>query len=405
MLSLFASSDVALHPKLLAVVVCSTLFLRSSSTDESTAIVVYAIADETVQLPCPLPRLATPRIEWFDLVYNTDPRPKRIFSTGGRRKGVEPNHPNSANYRVDANFTLFIRNVKLEDAGTYNCSSRQEQNTLYQAYYLAVSGHPLCNGTKLMHVGQTGHYSCESEFSGNYQPQLDWYREPDSYWESVDRFEVRLAKKAFDLNASEDDDGTTFTCLLTFGDVTKECSVNLTVLYPVRDLVIDPIKESFTVDEEIRCSANGSPTPEISFEPALDPGRTGFGWRSVTIPKTLNGKKVTVECVATNLVDGRVEAVRKSISFSVEDKVGGDSETEDGGKKGQSTQSRASSSSGAIVGGIVVGITILVIIVAVVFWVRLRKDKKPTKEENGGAKTQPSTRDETQTTRVKENEV
>lgn len=82
-----------------------------------------------------------------------------------------------------------------------------------------------------MHVGQTGHYSCESEFSGNYQPQLNWYRGPDNnYWESVDRFEVRLAKRAFDLKASEDDDGTTFTCHLTFGDVIKDCSVNLTVL-------------------------------------------------------------------------------------------------------------------------------------------------------------------------------
>lgn len=104
-----------------------------------------------------------------------------------------------------------------------------------------------------------------------------------------------------------------YTCLYL-----RDLAVLRFCLDPVRDLVIDPIKESFTVDEEIRCSANGSPTPEISFEPALDPGRTGFGWRSVTIPRSLNGKKVTVECVATNLVDGRVETVRKSINFAVE---------------------------------------------------------------------------------------
>lgn len=397
MFLVIAASDTTFHLRLFTMVVCVNLFQQMIADENPT--VIYALIDQTVRLPCPLPRsAATPRVEWFDLVYNTDPKPKKIFGGVGRQRSVEETHPNRVNYIVDKNFTLFIHNIKLDDAGAYNCTSRQENYTLNKSYYLAVSGFPLCNGTNPIRVGQTGHYSCESVFSGNYQPHMEWQREPDNIWKSVDNFDVRLAKKVFDLDASEGDDGTTFTCRIAFGNVIQECNINLTVLYPVRDIVIDPLKDSFSVDEEIRCSANGSPRPEISFEPALTPGRTGFGWRSATIPKSLSGQKVKVECRASNFVDGQQEIIRKTISFTVESAT----EAEENGNPAPSKSS--SSSSGPIIGGIVIGIMILVIIVAIVFCVRLRKDKKPAKEENGGAKTQPSARDETQA-QIKENQV
>lgn len=90
-------------------------------------------------------------------------------------------------------------------------------------------------------------------------------------------------------------------------------------LDPVRDLVIEPLKESFAVGEEIRCSADGNPAPEITFEPALSPGGRGLGWGSVTVPKSLGDqKKARVDCVASNVVDGKRETVRRSFTFSVE---------------------------------------------------------------------------------------
>lgn len=214
---------------------------------------------------------------------------------------------------------------------------------------------------------------------------------------------MRLAREVFDFEAAETDDGTMFTCRINFGNVEEKCTVNLTVVYPVRDLVIEPLKETFSAGEEIRCSADGNPAPEITFEPVLSPGGRGLGWGSVTIPKSFGDqKKTSVVCIASNVIDGKREIVRRSFEFSVESHstVNGAEE----GNNGNPAQSKSSSATGSIVAGIVVGIMILVILVAIVVCVRLRKNRKPEKEENGDSKTTPSARAETKTP-IKENQV
>lgn len=80
---------------------------------------------------------------------------------------------------------------------------------------------------------------------------------------------------------------------------------------------MDPLKETYAVGEEIRCSANGNPTPDISIKPDLNPGKTGVGWRSVTIPKSLEGKKIEVECIASNTVNGKRDSIAKTIDLIV----------------------------------------------------------------------------------------
>lgn len=80
---------------------------------------------------------------------------------------------------------------------------------------------------------------------------------------------------------------------------------------------MDPLKATYEVGEEIRCSANGNPTPDISIQPNLNPGQTGVGWRSVTIPKSLEGKETEVECIASNAINGQRESIAKTINFVV----------------------------------------------------------------------------------------
>lgn len=306
---------------------------------------------------------------------------------------INGQHPNKRNYFVDAEITLMISEVKLDDVGEYKCISRINSTfTRTKSYYLAVSGLPKCNGTTSVVESHVVSFSCQSPFSGNHKPNLEWRRESEyvdgDVVTSRDMYDVRLAKIIHTREVSAGDDDTHMTCVMTFGNIRANCSVPLTVFYMVRDLVMDPIKETYEVGEEIRCSANGNPTPQIYFEPARVQGRDGVGWRSSLIPKSAAGQRSSIECIATNTVNNKTESIRKIlpllIGLLVLDETSTDDELES--ETPNPAKSTSASSSGAIVGGIVVGIMILIIVVAVVFCVRLRKERKLKKAENGGAK-------------------
>src|SRR6218665_499092 len=120
----------------------SVLVAAAADDDQSMQhTAVYAVANQTVRLSCPLQRSKPLRIAWFAFVYNQEVEPKRIFLATGNRRALEADHPNAPNYEVDSNYTLIIRDLKIDDSGLYRCTSRMnDTRTLRKSYYLAVSG-------------------------------------------------------------------------------------------------------------------------------------------------------------------------------------------------------------------------------------------------------------------------
>jgi len=94
-------------------------------------------------------------------------------------------------------------------------------------------------------------------------------------------------------------------------------------------------KRVYSVGEEVKCSAKGSPYPHIAListstiETAegstvaerlpvpANAERSGNGWRSIVIPEVWVRKHVTVDCNATNTVDGKHSSASTSASFTV----------------------------------------------------------------------------------------
>jgi len=82
-----------------------------------------------------------------------------------------------------------------------------------------------------------------------------------------------------------------------------------------------PSKPSLSVGEELRCTALGNPPPQITLGPQTlvkkAEMRSGDGWRSLVVSSDWVGSTFTVECSATNVVDGDESSVSSSVTFNV----------------------------------------------------------------------------------------
>jgi len=72
------------------------------------SIAVIGQENTSVQLPCPVPHADTPpRVQWFDLVYNSNPEPIRIFdSRNNSNRRIDELHPNRLNFQVHNIMTM-----------------------------------------------------------------------------------------------------------------------------------------------------------------------------------------------------------------------------------------------------------------------------------------------------------
>jgi len=75
------------------------------------------------------------------------------------------------------------------------------------------------------------------------------------------------------------------------------------------------------VGEELRCSASGNPTPQITFSPpaadATEGRRYGVAWRAMVVPAKWKGQRQTVNCTAVNELDGQQHTAVASATFDV----------------------------------------------------------------------------------------
>jgi len=86
-----------------------------------------------------------------------------------------------------------------------------------------------------------------------------------------------------------------------------------------RDVRFTPNTSSLSVGDELRCTARGNPAPEVSLSPAtlLKETKFGAGWRSLVVQPDWVGRTLTVECSASNVVDGEKSSHSHSITFNV----------------------------------------------------------------------------------------
>jgi len=87
------------------------------------------------------------------------------------------------------------------------------------------------------------------------------------------------------------------------------------------DVKFTPNATSLPVASELRCSARGNPSPEIQLRGAADltkdGQKSGAGWRSLVVQSDWVGRTLTVECTATNDVDGQTFSPSRSVTFNV----------------------------------------------------------------------------------------
>ena len=85
------------------------------------------------------------------------------------------------------------------------------------------------------------------------------------------------------------------------------------------DVRFAPNKSSLAVGEVLRCTARGNPPPEVTLGPAalVKETRSGDGWRSLVVQPEWLGRTMTVQCVASNEVDGVKYSPSHEVTFNV----------------------------------------------------------------------------------------
>jgi len=85
------------------------------------------------------------------------------------------------------------------------------------------------------------------------------------------------------------------------------------------DVQFTPNATSLSVGEELRCSARGNPRPDMELSPATlaKEQKSGEGWRSLVVQADWVGRTLTVECTASNGVDGELYSLTNSVTFNV----------------------------------------------------------------------------------------
>lgn len=359
-------------------------------------IAVLGLEYMRVKLPCAMPHADTPpRVQWFDFVYNSNPEPIRIFdSSNNSNRQIDDLHPNRHNYEVNSDMTLTINSLRYRsDPGLYFC--RRTYNDTFTdvtSYDLTVAWSPVCDvstGRKALQVGDVTVLWCRSSYSGS-RPVLDWYR-ADSRLTSIDRSDVRLARRDIRLRVSHEDDNETFRCQLTFNDVVEQCTITLHVIYAVRNasfvVIGNATSETVTssvmyAGDELECRALGNPEPAYNFttEPtsALDEMVVNASRGHVRLKSSLIGRNLTLHCSAVNVIDSMSYSDNVSVTFAVLERRSAEPSTVEP-RSSHSHTSDVDSNPGIVIAVVIVIALSLLAVVAGVVLVRRRRELQQRK--------------------------
>lgn len=98
---------------------------------------------------------------------------------------------------------------------------------MYILQYFHFPELPTCYGETDVRSGEEASLSCEMAYSGH-NPNLEWLEAGEPI-NSMDEYEIRIAKKVIHLNATSKHDGLRFQCGMAIGSTVHECFLTLNV--------------------------------------------------------------------------------------------------------------------------------------------------------------------------------
>jgi len=281
-----------------------------------------AVVGSTVVLVCEVDN-APPasRVNWYELV--TVPGSPQLLSDN---ENIAPGHINSARYSIirvrDTQFYLEIRDIRIEDGGTYACVDSQSgpPNTYFgQAELVVIAAAPNCstvvpdNGVVI--EGQNYTTTCSIYYRGGLPPRMFWTG-PDPFLQtSVTTPDEIFSGVAFTVDRGMDT--RAYRCNTNFTEVLNappEIANNaptyehiyqagqLFVYWGPKNLYAVPIKPVYQVGDQITCYADAFPPPFYQWQNM----RTleFFTNQVYTISPEDDGFNTTLRCQAQNLIQG-----------------------------------------------------------------------------------------------------
>jgi len=93
------------------------------------------------------------------------------------------------------------------------------------------------------------------------------------------------------------------------------------VVDSARSARMTPDKPVLHVGEEIKCSAKGNPSPQITLQPSVagqnEGQHGGEAWKTMIVPAEWKGQSQTVQCTAVNQLGDETHQATASATFKV----------------------------------------------------------------------------------------
>jgi hypothetical protein len=278
---------------------------------------------DTVELFCETNSSALPpvsRIHWWEFV-TTD-----FGQMISDNEVILGSHPNARRYRIiqaaPEQFHLEIRDVQMEDGGTYTCLDGQSgPPDVYQGFaeLIVIRGEPNCTSivpaNGIVIEGQNYTMTCQIYYQGNMSPRMTWEGPEPFITTTVTNPTDVFSGVLFTIDRSMDTRAyrqiTNFTKPLSVpADVADNApayeyiyqSGQLFVYWGPKNMTASPIKPHYNPGDIITCNADAFPPPFYQWQDM----RTLelFSAQHFNVSESMRGFNTTMRCQAQNLIQG-----------------------------------------------------------------------------------------------------
>jgi hypothetical protein len=279
-----------------------------------------ALVGSTVTFVCEM-ETSLSRVNWYELATSGNPQ---IISEDDR---ILPGHPNGARYSIvqatPTQFYLEIRNITLQDGGSYACVnslSGPPNPYIGQAELVVIGANPNCstvvpeNGIVI--EGQNYTTECSIYFRGGLSPFMFWTG-PEPFQQAIITIPSDQVYSGIIFTIDRGMDTRSYRCTTNFTEVANPVpgvasnapdythvfqAGQLFVYWGPKNMYAVPMKPVYQVGDQITCYADSFPPPFYQWQNM----RTleFFSSQIYTILPEDDGWNTTLRCQAQNLIQG-----------------------------------------------------------------------------------------------------